>query len=64
MKANELRTKSIDELKKELLALLKEHFNLRLQKGSGQPPKAYLFKRVRLDIARIKTLLTEKGENV
>lgn len=61
MKAQDLRDKSVEELNKELLALLKEQFNLRIQKGAGQPPKPNLFKKVRLDIARIKTILHEKG---
>lgn len=61
MKATDLRTKSVDELKSELLALLKEQFNLRMQKGTGQALKPHLMKRVRLNIARIKTILTEKG---
>lgn len=61
MKASELRKKSIDELKAEHLALLRELFNLRAQKGVGQPPKPHLFKRTKRDIARIKTLLNEKG---
>lgn len=64
MKATELRNKSVDELTKELLALLKEQFNLRMQKGVGQPPKSHLFKKVRLEIARIKTILKEKGSRV
>lgn len=64
MKASELRNKSVEELKKELLALLKEQFNLRIQRGVGQPPKAHLFKKVKLDIARIKTILNEKGSIV
>lgn len=64
MKANELREKSVEELNKEMLALLKEQFNLRIQRGAGQPPKAGLFKTVRRSIARIKTILTEKGSNV
>ncbi|VVC75167.1 50S ribosomal protein L29 [Aquicella siphonis] len=64
MKAIELRNKSVDELKTELLALLKEQFNLRIQKGAGQSPKSNLFKKVRLDIARIKTILKEKGSIV
>ena len=63
MKASELRTKSVDELNKEMLALLKEQFNLRMQKGTGQPPKQHLFKKVKLDIARIKTILKEKSDN-
>lgn len=64
MKADDLRKKSVEELNKEKLALLKEQFNLRIQKGAGQPPKAILFKTVRRSIARINTILTEKGSNV
>lgn len=64
MKAKELREKSIDELKAEFLALLKEQFNLRMQKSAGQLPKPNLLKQVRLAIARIKTVLTEKGSIV
>lgn len=61
MKSVELRSKSTDELNKEMLALLKEHFNLRVQKGLGQPPKTHFFKKVKKSIARIKTILKEKG---
>jgi large subunit ribosomal protein L29 len=64
MKATELRNKSVEELKEEMLALLKEQFNLRMQKGAGQPPKPDLFRKVRHDIARIKTILKEKGLKV
>ncbi len=64
MKATELRNKSVDELKTEMLALFRELFNLRLQKGTGQPPKGHLFKQVKLNIARIKTILEEKGVKV
>lgn len=61
MKATDLRKKDIVELKNELQALLKEQFNLRMQKGMGQPPKPHLFKKVRKNIARIKTVLDEKA---
>lgn len=64
MKAIELRSKSVEELTKELLALLKEQFNLRMQKGLGQSPKPHVFKKVRLEIARIKSILHEKGSKV
>lgn len=64
MKAIELREKSTEELNKEMLALLREQFNLRIQKGSGQSPKAHLFRKVRAAIARIKTILKEKGSSV
>lgn len=64
MKAVDLRNKSVEELNKELLALLKEQFNLRIQRGVGQAPKPHLFKKVKLAIARIKTILNEKGSTV
>ena len=64
MNASELRKKSVDELTKELLSSLRELFNLRIQKGAGQAPKPNLFKKVKLTIARIKTVLHEKGSSV
>ena len=60
MKLNELRTKLPEELKAELLALSKEQFNLRMQKGASQNVQANSFKRVRKQIARIKTIMAEK----
>ncbi len=60
MKARELKTKSVEELKSELIALLKEQFNLRIQKGIGQAPLSHLFRSVRKQIARVKTILREK----
>ena len=60
MKASELREKSLEDLNKELLELLREQFNLRMQRGSGQLSKPSDMKRVRRDIARIKTIVTEK----
>ena len=60
MKTTELKQKSVDELKKEIFSLLKEQFNLRMQRGMGQVAKPHLFTRVRRDIARIKTILREK----
>lgn len=64
MNATELRAKSTDELKAELLSLLREHFNLKIQKGAGQSFKSHLIKKVKLNIARIKTILKEKGLTV
>lgn len=60
MSTKELQTKSVNELNMELLELRKEQFNLRMQKGMGESPKPHLHKRVRRDIARIKTILKEK----
>lgn len=61
MNTQELREKSIEELNSELLSLMKEHFNLRMQRGVGQFPKTHLFNKVKTDIARIKTIIHEKG---
>lgn len=61
MKANELRQKSADELKLELDGLLREQFNLRMQKGTGQLSRPDQVNKVRRDIARIKTILNEKS---
>lgn len=60
MKASELKNKSVEELNKELLELLKEQFNLRMQRGIGQTPQAHLFRKVRKDVARVKTILRQK----
>ncbi len=59
----ELREKSVDELNQELLGLLKEQFNLRMQKSSGQLAQNHLIGNVRRDIARVKTVLTQKAGN-
>ena len=61
MNASELRHKSADELKQELLALLREQFNLRMQKATGQASKSHLFKQVRRNIARVKMVLSGKA---
>ncbi len=61
MKANELRQKSADELKLEMDGLLREQFNLRMQKGTGQLSRPDQVNKVRRDIARIKTILNEKS---
>lgn len=60
MNASDLRRKSSDELKLELDGLLREQFNLRMQKGTGQLSRPDQIRKVRRDIARIKTVLNEK----
>jgi large subunit ribosomal protein L29 len=60
MKPVELREKSESELKKELLGLLREAFNLRMQMGSGQVVRYSRFKAIRRDVARIKTIINER----
>ncbi|GAB6051397.1 50S ribosomal protein L29 [Magnetospira thiophila] len=57
MKASDLKTKTQDELKDELIGLRKEAFNLRFQRASGQLENTARVRQVRRDIARIKTVL-------
>ena len=59
MKAQELRDKPPAELQSQLGELLREQFNLRMQKGSGQLSRPNRVKQVRRDIARVKTVLNE-----
>jgi large subunit ribosomal protein L29 len=59
MEAQELRKKSVDELNDELIALRREQFNLRMQQATGELAKHTQHRRVRKDIARIKTVLNE-----
>ncbi|MDO5355916.1 MAG: 50S ribosomal protein L29 [Conchiformibius sp.] len=61
MKAKELKEKSVEQLNQELLALLKTQFGLRMQHATGQLGNSSELKKVRRNIARIKTVITEKG---
>ena len=60
MNTEELRIKSSDDLKADLLSLKKEQFNLRFQGASGQLENTTRIREVRRNIARIKTILVEK----
>jgi large subunit ribosomal protein L29 len=60
-KTEDLRAKSKDQLKSQLLTLKKEAFNLRFQKASGQLENTARVREVRRDIARIQTLLNEQA---
>ena len=60
MKASDLRTRTADELGEELETLGKEIFNLRFQRASGQLENTARVRKVRRDIARIKTVLGER----
>ena len=60
-KASDLRSKSPEQLKEDLLQLKKEQFNLRFQQATGQLEKTARIKVVRRDIARVQTLLREQA---
>ncbi|TPK17839.1 50S ribosomal protein L29 [Mesorhizobium sp. B2-5-7] len=61
MKAEDIRTKTQDQLTDDLASLKKEQFNLRFQKAIGQLEKTARVRQVRKDIARIKTIAAEKS---
>ena len=60
MKVDELRQKTSDELVEALSAELKEQFRLRMQKSSGEFNQTHLLKLFRRNVAKIKTVMTEK----
>jgi len=61
MNAKELRQKNDAELTKELLALRKAQFSLRMQKATQQLTNTSQLGKVRRDIARVRTMLADKG---
>ena len=62
MKATELKEKSVEELNAELINLLREQFNLRMQHTTGQLEKTDQLRKVRRNIASVKTILTQKAD--
>jgi len=61
MKAEDVRGLSADQLKDKLADLKKEQFNLRFQKATGQLEKSSRINEVRKDIARVKTIASQKA---
>ena len=61
MKADELRTKTPDQLRDSLVALKKEAFNLRFQAATGQMENTARMRAVKRDVARIMTVLNQKA---
>ncbi len=61
MNAAELREKSVEELNTQLIELLREQFNYRMQMTTGQLQQTHLLKQTRRDVARVKSVLTEKA---
>ncbi len=61
MNATELKTKTPDQLRDELVALKKEAFNLRFQQATGQLENTARMRAVRRDVARIQTVLNQKA---
>jgi large subunit ribosomal protein L29 len=61
MNANELRDKTPDQLRDQLVALKKEAFNLRFQAATNQLENTARQRTVRRDVARVKTILNQKA---
>ena len=61
MKASELKIKSVSELQQDLLSLTRAQFGLRMQVATQQMTKTSEMRKVRRDIARIKTVMKQKG---
>ena len=61
MKADELKTKTPDQLRDSLVALKKEAFNLRFQQATGQMENTARMRAVKRDVARIMTVLNQKA---
>lgn len=62
MKKEELKGKSADELKKMLLEARKEQFNLRFQHSGGQLENTAQMRKIRCQVARIKTMINQQSE--
>jgi large subunit ribosomal protein L29 len=61
MNASELREKTPDQLRDQLVQLKKEAFNLRFQKATGQMENTARMRSVRRDVARVMTVLNQKA---
>ena len=63
MELKELRKQSATDLNDQLVELRREQFNLRMQRGAGNQTHTHHFKRVRREIAQIKTLITQQASS-
>lgn len=63
VKTKDLRAMTIDELEAKLLENKKEQFNLRIQQSTGQLSNTAVIRKVRREIAKINTLITERKKN-
>ena len=60
MNVNEMREKTVAELNEQLNALYRDQFSVRMQKSTGQLAQTHLVGNIKQEIARIKTIITEK----
>lgn len=62
MIAADIREMSAEELQEQLIKLRKQQFSLRMQRASGQLGQSHLLQIARRDIARVKTVMTERAD--
>lgn len=62
-KIEDLKSKSLEDLRKRAIELKRELMNLRFQKSSGELEKTHRFKETRREIARVKTIITEQTKS-
>jgi len=62
MNVNEMREKTVAELNDQLNTLYRDQFGLRMQKSTGQLAQTHLVGNIKKEIARIKTIITEKQQ--
>ena len=63
VKTKDLRAMSLDELEAKLIECKKEQFNLRIQQSTGQLQNTAQLAKVRKEVAKINTLITERKKN-
>jgi large subunit ribosomal protein L29 len=61
MELKELRKQSAQQLNEHLVELRREQFNMRMQRGAGEQKHTHHFKRVKREIAQVKTLLGQQS---
>jgi large subunit ribosomal protein L29 len=62
MNVSEMKSKTGDELRQELQSLLRAQFNLRMQKATQQLNNTSQIRKVRRDIARVRTIMNQKAK--
>ncbi len=63
MKISEIREMSIEDINKKIVELKNELFEMRMKQATGSLEKPHMINKLRKDVARLKTVLTEKSKD-
>ena len=63
MKISEIREMSIEDINKKIVELKNELFEMRMKQATGRLEKPHMINKLRKDVARLKTVLTEKSKD-